>query len=81
MLTKLKESAKVVGAKRLMKAIEAGEIRTAYVAMDADIFVTQPVIDLCRAKNIPVVEVSNMKQLGETCLIQVPTAAAGIKRD
>ncbi len=80
MLDLLRESAKVVGAKQLMKAIRSGEIERAFVAQDADIFVTQPIVNLCGEKNIPVEEVRSMKELGTACCIQVPTAAAGIKR-
>lgn len=80
MLDLLRESPKVVGAKQLTKAIRLGEIERAFVAQDADIFVTQPIVTLCAENNIPVVEVRSMKELGAACCIQVPTAAAGIKR-
>ena len=78
MLSKLKESEKVVGAKQLMRALQADSIACLYVANDADIFVNRDVIALCREKNIPVVEVPSKKTLGEACGIQVGCAAAGI---
>ena len=80
MPSRLKGADKVVGTRRLIKAIEAGQIRLAYVALDADLFITRQVTGLCREKNVPVVEVNTMKELGEACNVQVPTASAGIKK-
>ncbi|HNS40065.1 MAG TPA: hypothetical protein PKJ56_07425, partial [Promineifilum sp.] len=45
------------------KAIEAGEIQMAFVALDADFLVTKKVIELARQKGLPVVEVDTMKAL------------------
>ncbi len=80
MLERLRRGVKIVGAKRLQKAIEAGEIQMAFVALDADLLVTQRVIELARQKGLPVVEVDTMKALGEAAGVAVPTAAAGIKK-
>lgn len=81
MLTKLKEaSAKVVGAKQVLRAIAAGQVTQVYVATDADVFVTRPVYDACRAQNIPLVEVPSMKALGEACGVQVKASVAAIRR-
>ncbi len=80
MLERLRRGVKIVGAKRLQKAIEAGEIQMAFVALDADLLVTKKVIELARQKGLPVVEVDTMKALGEAAGVAVPTAAAGIKK-
>mgnify|MGYP001269038790 CR=1 FL=1 len=80
MLEKLRRGDKVVGSRRLLKAIEADEIAMAYVALDADLLVTKKVIELARQKGLPVVEIDSMKALGEAAGVQVPTAAAGIKK-
>jgi large subunit ribosomal protein L7A len=80
MLEKLRRGEKVVGAKRLQKAIEADEIQMAFVALDADLLVTKKVIELARQKCLPIVEVDTMKALGEAAGVAVPTAAAGIKK-
>ncbi len=80
MLEKLRRGDKVVGSRRLVKAIEADEIAMAYVALDADLLVTKKVIELARQKGLPVVEIDSMKALGEAAGVQVPTAAAGIKK-
>jgi len=80
MLEKLRRGNAVVGSRRLAKAIEAGEISMAFVALDADLLVTQKVIELARLKGLPIVEVDTMKALGEAAGVAVPTAAAGIKK-
>ena len=78
MLEKLKNSAKVVGTRRLVRAIEAGEISEAYIAQDADLFIVRQVKDACNRAGVRVVEVDTMKQLGEACGVDVKTASAGI---
>ena len=80
MLEKLKNSPKVVGTRRLIRAIQAGEIVEAYVARDADLFILRQVREACNAAGVRMVEVDSMKQLGEACGIEVKTASAGIKR-
>lgn len=80
MLTKLKNSPRVVGTRRLVRAIQAGEIAEAYVARDADLFIVRQVRDACNAAGVRMVEVDSMKQLGEACGVDVKTASAGIKK-
>ena len=76
MLSMLSGANKVVGAKQVMRAIEAGGVSRVFIASDADMFVTRPVFDACRAANVEVVEVPSMKALGEACGVQVKAAAA-----
>lgn len=80
MLEKLRRGDRVVGARRLAKAIEAGQISMAFVALDADLLVTKKVVELARQRNLPLVEVDSMKALGEAAGVEVPTAAAGIRK-
>lgn len=80
MLEKLKNSPKVVGTRRLLRAIQAGEIAEAYVARDADLFILRQVRDECGQAGVPLVEVDTMKQLGEACGVEVKTASAGIRK-
>ena len=80
MLSKLQNAEKIVGTKQVVRAITAGEVKTVYLATDADVFVTRRVYDLCREKKIPVVEVPSMKALGEACGVEVKAACAAIKR-
>ena len=80
MLERLKNAEKVVGTRRLVRAILAGEIEEAYVARDADLFIFRQVRDACNKMNVRMVEVDSMKQLGEACGIDVKTASAGIRK-
>jgi len=77
---RLSQGDKVVGTRRLVKAVEQDQIRLAYVARDADLFITRQVQEACAAHNVPLVEAPSMKALGEACSVQVPTAAAGLKK-
>ena len=79
-LEKLKTANKVVGTRRLLRAIEAGEIAEAYLALDADLFITRQVKDACQQANVRITDVDTMKKLGEACGVKVKTASAGIRK-
>ncbi|MDO4741068.1 MAG: ribosomal L7Ae/L30e/S12e/Gadd45 family protein [Eubacteriales bacterium] len=70
----------VVGARSLVRAIEEGSVRVAYLGNDADLFIRRKVEDACRAHNIPLVEETTMEELGRLCKCPVPAAAAGLKK-
>lgn len=80
MLEKLRNSDKVVGTRRLVRAVLAGEISEVYLAQDADLFIVRQVKDACNQAGVRIVEVDSMKQLGEACAVDVKTASAGIRR-
>ena len=80
MLEKLRASDKIVGTRRLVRAILAGEISEAYIARDADLFIVRQVKEACNQAGVRMVEVDTMKQLGEACVVDVKTASAGIRR-
>ena len=80
MLDKLRNADKVVGTRRLVRAILAGEIAEAYIAQDADLFIVRQVKDACNRMNVRIVEAESMKKLGEVCGIEVRTASAGIRK-
>ena len=80
MLEKLKNAAKVVGTRRLLRAIQNGEIEEAYVARDADLFILRQVREACNAAGVRMVEVDTMKELGQACGVEVKTASAGIRK-
>ena len=80
MLEKLKSADKVVGTRRLLRAILAGEIDEAFIARDADLFIYRQVRDACNQSGVRMTEVDTMKQLGEACGIDVGTASAGIRK-
>ena len=76
-LEKLKNAEKVVGTRRLLRAIAAGEV---YLAMDAGLFIARQVRAACEEAGVRLVEVASMKQLGQACGVEVKTASAGIRK-
>jgi large subunit ribosomal protein L7A len=77
---RLRRGDKVVGTRRLIKALQAGQISLAFVALDADLLLTRKVTELCASLDVPVVEIDTMQALGEAAGVAVPTASAGIKK-
>ncbi len=80
MLERLKNAQKVVGTRRLLRAIEAGEIAEAYIGADADLFIVRQVREACNKAGVRMVEAPSMKELGQACGVEVRTAAAGIRK-
>lgn len=81
MLTPLRQAtARVVGTKQLLRALEEGKIKMVFVAADADAFLTKRVTDHCLDADIPCLEVPTAKEIGAACGIDVPAAAAGVPR-
>ena len=80
MLEKLKNASKVVGTRRLLRAVQAGEIAEAYIARDADLYIVRQVREACNQANVRMVEVDTMAQLGQACGVEVKTASAGIRK-
>lgn len=67
-----------VGTKQTLKALQGGTAAIVYVARDAEERVTAPVKRLGIEKNVPVVEVDSMAQLGRLSRIDVGAAAVAI---
>ena len=66
----------VVGAKQLRKAIQNGRAKRVYLAANADPALTDPLLELCTANQIPCVWADSMSGLGSACGIEVGAAAA-----
>lgn len=71
---------RTVGLKQTVKAIKNGTAEKVYLAEDADDFIKQSVIDACRDKNLQIIYVSNMKELGDACGIDIGASTAAIKK-
>ena len=71
---------KVVGTKQVTRALRAGIAARAYVANDADTYIYQQVIRAAEEARVPCVRVNTMKELGQACGVEVPTAAAAVLR-
>lgn len=72
----LQKGSQVVGTKQTLRAIEKGNAKILYVAKDAQEQVTMRAIDLAKSKEIPVVYIDTMKELGNMCNVEVKTATA-----
>ena len=69
---------KAVGTKQTIKALERGEAKTVYLAMDADERITTSVLELCKANGVEIIYVDTMAQLGKACGIEVGAASVAI---
>lgn len=78
MLTELTNQAKVVGAKQVRRAVEAGTARKVFLAGDADPRVTEPIAALCGEKGVEVESVPSMRELGRACGIAVGAAVTAL---
>ncbi len=68
----------VIGKKQTLRAITKNEVSIVYVSEDADMYVTQPIIDVCTNQNIEIIYFDNMRELGKACGIDVNAAAAAV---
>lgn len=78
MLTELSNAPKVVGAKQVRRALEAGRALRVFLADDTDPLVSQPVAALCEEKSLPVEGGFTMEALGKACGISVGAAVAAV---
>lgn len=69
---------KAVGVKQTEKSVLRNNAAKVYVANDADERVTEKLLELCQEKDIEVINVESMNELGKACGIHVKAAAAAI---
>lgn len=74
----LNSTKKVIGKKQTIRALSDNDVEIVFIAQDADSHVTKEIILLCENKGIDVVYISNMKELGKACGIDVNAAAAAV---
>ncbi|MBL4938646.1 ribosomal L7Ae/L30e/S12e/Gadd45 family protein [Clostridium sp. YIM B02515] len=72
---------KVVGIKQSLKAINNDEVKSLYVASDADIKLIEPVLKLAQQNSLEINYVKTMKDLGKLCGIDVGAATAVLLKD
>lgn len=77
---KANNSLKLVGSKQVLKAIIFSEakLKCVVLASDAKQDIIEPIIDLCKQKQIQVYYVENKKQLGRFAGIQVNAACIAL---
>lgn len=69
---------KTIGTKQTMKAVQSSAAKTVFVAEDAEQHVLEALLALCREKDIEVVWVKSMDELGAACGIDVGSASASV---
>ena len=69
---------RVVGAKQIRKALNAGRAKAVFLAQNADPAITEPLAAVCQQNNVEFVWVKSMTDLGSACGIEVGAAAAAI---
>ena len=74
MLDKIVEK-KVIEIKQCLKFIKLGKGKVLYVAKDANAKLISPIIQLAQEKNIDIVEIPTMKELGKISGIDVKSSA------
>ena len=66
---------KVIRIKQCTKLLKSNEGKVLYVAKDANAKLISPIIQLAQEKNIDIVEISTMKELGKISGIDVKSSA------
>lgn len=67
-----------IGTKQALKALNNNAAHAVYIARDAEEHVTRQLVELATEKNIEIIYVETMKQLGKACKIDVGAATAVI---
>lgn len=68
----------IIGTKQAIKALKSGNVAEVFVARDADVQVTDRIIELAKAKNVEVTLVPSRIELGKAYGIHVGAAAVAI---
>lgn len=66
----------IIGLKQTLKAIQSDRAAKIYLAADADGYIRKSVTDACIQKNLEIIYVSTMKELGEACGINIGASTA-----
>lgn len=77
-LDALKSASRVMGIKQVSKAVKRGDAENVFLADDADVRVTEPLMKLCEEHSVPVEYAATMADLGHACGIEVGAAAAAV---
>lgn len=75
---RLQKGTIVVGTKQTLRALEKGNVEVLYVAEDAQKQITLRSIEIAQSKQIPIVYIDTMEELGKACDVEVKTATAAL---
>ena len=76
-----KRAMRVVGVRQTLRAVKAQDADMVFVAMDADPRLRQQVEKEAEANSVPVRLVATMEELAALCRVDVPSAAAAIRKN
>lgn len=71
---------RVVGVKQVLRALNDDALEQVFLAMDAAPVLRRQVEDRAMEKQVRLTMVVSMEELGQMCGVDVPSAAAGLKR-
>lgn len=71
----------VIGLKQTLKAIQSGTAHRIYLASDCDDYIKKSVSEANAQKNLEIVYVNTMKELGEACGIDIGASTAAVIKD
>ena len=75
-----KRGMRVVGVRQALRAMRAQDAEMVFVAMDADARLRQQVEKEAEANGVPLQMVATMEELAALCRVDVPSAAAAIRK-
>ncbi len=72
---------RVVGIKQTRKAIKEGKAQLVYLAKDVDAHLYNEIEELCQENHVDLCYVDTMKELGESCGIDIKAASAVLLKE
>ncbi len=78
MVSRLNADNRIVGTKQVKRAINNEDAEIVYIAEDADGKIIDEIIMICNEKQIEIVYVDTMEELGNLCKIDVNAATAAL---
>lgn len=69
---------KVIGMKQTLRALKNNEVKAVYIARDAEERVVQDIKETAKEKNVQIVFVPSMEELGKAFGIEIGAATAGL---
>ncbi len=75
-----KRSLRVVGARQVLRGLRENGIEEVFLALDAAPHLRSQIEQAAREAGAPVTTVATMEELAQLCRIDVPSAAAGLRR-
>ncbi|NLD82980.1 MAG: 50S ribosomal protein L7ae-like protein [Clostridiales bacterium] len=76
-----KRSMRVAGVRQVLRGLKENGIGQVFLALDAAPHLRQQIEQAAREAGVPVATVATMEELAQLCRIDVPSAAAGIRKE